>query len=206
MMGSPKSDKEAYEEEKPQYKVTLSEGFWLAETACTQALWEVVMGNNPSHFKGTQRPLEQVSWDYVLTFLAKLNERVPGLGARLPTEAEWEYAARAGDTKSRYGELDSIAWYRANSKGETHPVAQQQPNAWGLYDILGNVWEWTSDIARGYSPSPVTDPSHDVGADRVFRGGAWDDGARYCRAAYRGHGLPGSRVYNVGFRLARGSR
>ena len=151
-MGSPDDDEEAYsDDEKPRHKVTLTEGFWMAETPCTQALWEAMTGKNPSEFKGAQNPVENVSWDDIQAVLWALNERQSNLGLRLPTEAEWEYACRAGTQTPRYGKLDEVAWYRGNrlhrgnSRGTTHPVGQKAPNPWGLYDTLGNVWEWCQD-------------------------------------------------------------
>ena len=151
-MGSPEDEEGRWDDEGPQHEVEVK-AFSMGETPVTQAQWEAVMGNNPSRFKGLNRPVECVSWNDCQEFCRKLNELVPGLDARLPTEAEWEYAARAGTTGPRYGELDEIAWYSGNSDSQTHPVREKKPNAFGLYDMLGNVWEWCADAWKDY-PEP----------------------------------------------------
>jgi formylglycine-generating enzyme len=208
LMGSPKGDPEALEFEKPQHRVHLTKGFWLFDSPCTQALWHAVMGNNPSSFTGKGReehPVERVNWEDCQKFMVKLNALFPGLELRLPTEAEWEYACRAGTTAARYAEdLDAIAWYSRNSKEETHPVKQKQPNAWGVYDMLGNVDEWCHDGRRDYTAESVADPlgPTTAGADRVFRGGDWGGDARDVRAACRYWSRPGSRYDGLGFRCA----
>jgi sulfatase modifying factor 1 len=143
-MGSPANEEERWFNEV-QHEVELTSGFWLAETPVTQAVWESVIGSNPSSFKGRNRPVETVSWDDVQGFLSRANGASPGLSVRLPTEAEWEYACRAGTTGARYGQLDAVAWYYRNAGGETHEVKQKAANGWGLYDMLGNVWEWCAD-------------------------------------------------------------
>ena len=186
LMGAPDSESGLNEfgiahdpDDQPQHEVTLTKGFWIAETECTQALWEVVMGSNPSSFISDDRPVEKVSSDDTKVFFQNLNKQVPGLIARLPTEAEWEYAARAGTTGQRYGDLDAIAWYGGDYyTGTTHPVAQKLPNAWGLYDTLGNVEEWVADAydETFYSRSPAVDPLNYVGDARVYRGGDWYGG------------------------------
>lgn len=209
MMGSPKSENGRRwlfdDYEGPQRRVTLTKGFWLAETQVTQELWKAVdAGENPSTFKGIHRPVDGVSWIECQQFIEKLNAHVPSLHARLPTEAEWECAARAGTITSRYGELDDVAWYGKNSCSETTRVAWKKPNAWGLYDMLGNVWEWTGDCFGAYSPHAVIDPSNQAGAYRVARGGAWNSKARYCRAASRHGHEPDYRSHTLGLRLARG--
>ncbi len=206
LMGSPDEDEERYDDEGPQHEVTLTEGFWLADTACTQALWTAVMGNNPSDGGGDDHPVNQVSCDDTRDFLQRMETLAPGLGLQLPTEAQREYACRAGTTAPRYGEIGAIAWYGENSDGRTHPVAAKAPNAWGLYDMLGHVEEWCEDHwSKRYEPGPVVDPSGPVrGTRRVIRGGSWSDGARCCRAAYRFGFGPDNRSADVGFRVSRG--
>jgi formylglycine-generating enzyme required for sulfatase activity len=172
------------------------------------------MGNNPSHFKdnGKNCPVENVSWNDVQEFIKKLNSLVGNgydrpLQYRLPTEAEWEYAARAGSTTRYYwgNEIDDdFLWYGKNSEGKTHPVGQRKPNAFGLYDMLGNVWEWTNDWydSEYYSKSPSNDPTGpESGSIRVLRGGSWRDGAQNCRSSYRSRGTPGNRNGGIGFRV-----
>jgi len=161
------------------------------------------MRTNPSHFKGSSRPVESVSWEDVRQFLSALNEKKDGYRYRLPTEAEWEYAARAGATGGYAENLDAVAWYQANAGGETHPVGQKKPNAWGLYDMLGNVWEWCADWYGAYPATLVIDPSGpSQGTERVVRGGSWVSVARYLSATSRYGGAPG-RPYITGFRCAR---
>jgi formylglycine-generating enzyme required for sulfatase activity len=201
-MGSPDSDAEAQEEEKPAHRVTISQPFYLGKYPVTQAQWEAVMGNNPSKCKGDpNRPVESVSWDDVHAFLRKLTERERGGDYRLPTEAQWEYACRAGTETPRYHpDIAAIAWYSCNSSDQTYPVGQKLPNAWGLYDMLGNVWEWCHDGLRRYTPEAVVDP---MGPTlRVFRGGSWLAPAQDVRAACRLWGEPGHRIGLLGFRCA----
>ena len=169
----------------------------MFETPCTQALWEAVMGQNPSRFRGPTRPVEQVSWEDVEDFLTRIAAMVPGLRLGLPTEEQWEYACRAGSAAARYGDLDQIAWYSENSGGETHPVALKQPNGWGLHDMLGNVWEWCADAYWEYGTGKSGASAH-----RVIRGGSWYGDARYVRAAYRAHNEPSYRLNRLGFRCA----
>ena len=202
LMGSPEDEAERFDNEGPQHTVKLSHGFWMADTPCTQALWEGVMGDNPSNFRGPRRPVEQVSWDDVMGFLGRLNDRVPGLDAGLPTEAQWEYACRT--TTATYGELDAVAWYSSNSDGETHEVGLKRCNAWGLYDMLGNVWEWCADGLRTYQQSDEVDPTGPSGQGRVIRGGSWGNEPRVVRAAVRFWRRPGRRLGFLGFRLVRG--
>jgi formylglycine-generating enzyme required for sulfatase activity len=187
-MGSPQAEVGRLPNEGPQHEVVLTRGFWLGETEVTQAQWRAVMGANPSHFPGDDRPVERVSWDEVQRFLQGVNGR--GGRFRLPTEAEWEYAARAGSTGARYGALDEIAWYGGNSGRQTHPVGQKAANAWGLRDMLGNVWEWCSDRAvrwqDGYSEGRAVDPrGPSTGPLRVARGGSCSLVAPRVRVALR---------------------
>ena len=220
LMGSPESEWGRFDDEGPQHEVLISEGLFLAEAPVTQGLWEAVMGDNPSHFKGRQNPVEKVSWDECQRFLGALNKLSPGLECRLPSEAEWEYSCRAGTTTGTYaGELseveasqhamlDPIAWWRGNSEGETHPVKGKRPNRWGLYDMLGNVDEWCADRQRRYRQDAETDPSGptaEEGSPRVVRGGSWSDYARHVRAASRDGDEPVNRYDALGLRVARGS-
>jgi formylglycine-generating enzyme required for sulfatase activity len=199
--------------EAPQHEVTLTHGYWLGETPVTQALWVAVMGDNPSRFVGDALPVERVSWDDCQAFFDRLNSAFSCFAARLPTEAEWERACRGGtqgatwigelSSKHSAPELDAIAWYFGNSGGTTHAVAGKAANPYGLYDILGNVWEWCADAPRTYSSASVADPiGH--GSSRVYRGGAWRGSARYVRAADRLADEPGRRDDRLGFRLAGG--
>ena len=205
VMGSPED--EGYSDER-QHEVRISQGFLMGKYEVTQGEWEAVMGENPSHFTecGSRCPVEQVSWDDVQEFIRRLNEREFGSGHvyRLPTEAEWEYAARARTTGARHGELDEVAWYSENSNRTTHPVGQKWANAWGLHDMLGNVREWTADWYGKYPSGAVADPQGpDTGSGRVVRGGSWLDFAGRVRAAFRQDYSPASRYGNIGFRLVR---
>jgi len=180
VMGSPESEVGRWPGEGPQHEVTLTEGFWLAETPVTQALWEAVMGENPTCFKGAERPVGSVSWDDCQRFCARINERVAGHAVGLPTEAQWEYACRAGTQGANWlgtndaATLGRIAWWEGNSGGETHPVRQKDANPYGLYDMLGNVREWCIDGPRTYGTTPVRDPCGSLdGPGRVSRGGSW---------------------------------
>ena len=177
-------------------------GFWMFDTPCTQALWEAVMGENPSEFKGPDRPVESVSWDQCQEFLKRLNERCEGLELKLPSEAQWEYACRAGTETPRYREdLNEIAWYWENSQGETHSVGQKAPNDWGLYDTLGNVYEWCEDFwTDDYNRRRKRASA--ASAHRVIRGGSWSDDAQDVRAACRDHYEPSLRDNDLGFRCA----
>jgi formylglycine-generating enzyme required for sulfatase activity len=192
----------------------------MKATEVTQGEWQAVMGSNPSHFKncGANCPVEQVSWDDAVGYANALSRReglpecyagstFTGLtctGYRLPTEAEWEYAARAGTTTATHADRGTVAWFSENSGSETHPVGQKQPNAWGLYDMLGNVWEWTSGWYDRYPSGPVADPTGTgAGLNRVYRGGSWRLNARYARAAYRDNDRPVNRSNALGFRLVR---
>lgn len=220
LMGSPEGEVDRFDDET-QHEVTLTCGYWLADTACTQALWQAVIGDNPSEFKDDRaNPVEQVSWDDVQTFLARLNELVPGLAAGLPSEAQWENACRAGTTTPfSFGKnitpeqvnYDGNYPYADGEKGEcrerTVPVKSLPPNPWGLYEMHGNVREWCADWHGDYPQGPQTDPfGPPKGVLRVLRGGSWIDFGQLCRAANRGGREPGFRFYSIGFRLAPGQR
>ncbi len=196
VMGSPEKEGDRYDDER-QHQVTLTRGYWLFDTPVTQALWQAVMGKNPSHFKGADHPVEGVSWQDCVQFMKKLNREVSGLDLQLPSEAQWEYACRAGTTAATYaGDLENetepavlkeIAWYGKNSGSKTHPVAKKKANSWGLYDMLGNVHEWCADWWQtDFAAEAVIDPTGPGrGTERVIRGGSWFNDARHVRAAYR---------------------
>ena len=196
---------DAFSDEKP-HQVTLST-YSIGETEVTQALWQAVMGSNPSNFKGDQRPVEKVSWDDCQTFIQKLNQ-LTGRKFRLPTEAEWEYAARGGNKSRGYkysgsNTISAVAWYDDNSSSSTHDVKTKQANELGLYDMSGNVWEWCQDWYGDYSSGAQTNPTGALrGSRRVFRGGGWISGARYCRVAIRDYFAPDYRHHSLGLRLA----
>ena len=203
-MGS--TSAEADSDERPVTRVRISRGYWLGKYEVTQAEWQAVMGGNPSSFDecGPDCPVERVSWNDAQGFIRRLNSRSGGSRYRLPTEAEWEYAARAGTSGDRYGNLDAIAWYDRNSGYRTHPVGRKAPNAWGLHDMLGNVWEWVEDWKGPYSGGSVTDPrGPGSGSSRVYRGCSWALPASYCRASDRRLVSPGDRFFVLGFRLLR---
>jgi len=192
-------------DEKPPHKVTISKAFYLGKYAVTQAQWQAVMRGNPSDFKGDRNlPVENVSWDDCQEFCGKLSAKTEQ-AIRLPTEAEWEFACRAriGDDISK---LDQYAWFYENSDGKTHPVGQKRANAWCLYDMIGNVWEWCADWYGPYVSGAQTDPrGMSSGNGRVLRGGSWYSLALDCRAAYRDSNAPGYRNDNYGFRCAVGT-
>jgi formylglycine-generating enzyme required for sulfatase activity len=199
-MGSENGD----DNEKPVHQVRLSRSFEMGKYEVTQAEWQAVMNNNPSHFKGEKLPVETVSWAAAQGFIERLNARDDGYVYRLPTEAEWEYACRAGSTGDYAGQLDEMGWYDGNAGGKTHPVGQKKPNAWGLYDLHGNVWEWCQDWLDKYPSAAVTDPiGLNTGSGRVFRGGSWNYTAADCRSANRLGFSPGDGFYYLGFRLVR---
>ena len=213
LMGSPDSDSNAFGDEKPQHRVQITKPFYLGKHLVTQEQWQAVMGSNPSYFKVPRNPVERVSWEDCQKFLGKLNGRAgnPAVRFQLPTEAQWEYACRAAmRTKYCFGneesQLGDYAWYDANSGGATYPVGEQRPNAWGLHDMYGNVWEWCADwFSDGYyAGSPADDPTGPAaGISRVCRGGSWGCTTRFCRSAFRGRNAPGNRSGDLGFRVAR---
>ena len=200
------------ESDETPHEVTLTQPFYLGVTEVTNAQWKTVMGNVPSNWKDDDLPVEQVSWEDAVSFCKKLSslptERAAGRVYRLPTEAEWEYSCRAGtSTEYSFGNEESLigdlAWFDGNSEDRTHPVGQKQPNAWGLYDMHGNVWEWCSDRHDYLLDGAVTDPERlSSGSGRVNRGGCWKYSADYCRSANRYWDIPSIRYYNLGFRLA----
>lgn len=242
-MGSP-ADEHGHDRDELRHQVTLTRGYWIADTACTQALWEAVTGARPSRFEGSDRPVENISWEDIQGFLDRLGAQLDAVVARrptraigrspddalsaaqgpmrlrLPTEAEWEYACRAGttgpfafgdDIDPELANYDGNHPYRGSRKGlyrgETVPVASLPANAWGLYEMHGNVWEWCHDWFGDYPSVPVTDPVGPLrGEDRVLRGGSWFDVARLLRSAARYANLPGyrSRYHSDGFRFALG--
>ncbi len=277
LMGSPETEKTTDDlelRERPQHRVTISKGFELGKYEVTQAQWEAVMGANPSQYKGAKLPIENVSWDDVQLFLERLAPLDDKHVYRLPTEAEWEYACRAGsngdfagqefneeaerereqkaererakaereraktkvkaprpqanaeifpkpkspaelarekyfETPAYYDPLLKLGWFAVNAQKRTHPGGEKQPNAWGLYDLHGNVWEWCADWydANYYRTGAATDPpGPPTGAYRVNRGGSWQVPARLCRASLRGYDLPTLRTALIGFRLLRRSK
>jgi formylglycine-generating enzyme required for sulfatase activity len=208
MMGANEEDTDAYDGERPTHQVTLS-SYFIGETVVTQALWETVMGENKnlSRFKGANRPVEMVSWDDCQEFIRKLNEKTKR-NFRLPTEAEWEFAARGGNKSEGYkyagsNNIKDVAWYNGNSKGETHPVAKYHPNELGLYDMSGNVWEWCLDWYGAYDNNSQTNPKGPKdGEDHVLRGGGWNNDSRNCRSLCRVSNTPSLKIYDLGLRLA----
>ena len=206
MMGCSAGDTECRDPEQPAHHVRITKAFELGRYEVTQAQWQSVMGSNPSIFKGSNRPVELVSWSDVQDFLQKLNAKQDGYRYRLPTEAEWEYAARAGTTGAYAGPPASMAWYDSNSGRHTHPVGQKQPNAWGLYDMIGNVWEWVQDWydETFYARSPAADPvGPSGGTHRVVRGSSWYNGMSDTRLSLRFRYDPTSRDPDIGFRCVR---
>jgi formylglycine-generating enzyme required for sulfatase activity len=208
---------------EPVHSVTLSD-FSIGKYPVTQKLWQEVMGSNPSHFKGDDLPVEKVSWDDVQDFLKKLNAKFPGHGFRLPTEAEWEFAARGGALSKGYqyagsDDLQEVGWFWENSGDKplssewkadlvqknncrTHPVGQKKANELGLYDMSGNVWEWCADWYGDYAAEAQKNPEGPkTGTYRVIRGGSWGGTARTCRVAFRNRVAPEYRDDDLGFRL-----
>ncbi len=216
MMGSSTSEEGRYDDEERQHEVMLTKGFWMMETEVTQKQWKAVMGNNPSFFKGDDLPVEQVSWNDCQEFCKKCAQL--GLPVQLPTEAQWEYACRAGSTTAYFwgnalngdkancdGNYPCGTTTKGKYIGKTTPVGSYQPNAWGLYDMHGNVWEWCQDWKADYPSGSVTNPTGpSSGSNRVRRGGGWNNLARLCRSACRGYSGPGDRYGRLGFRVLRG--
>lgn len=211
------------DDEGPEHEVRIGAAFELGKVEVTQAQWEAVMrdphkpmpadgavGATPSHFKGANLPVESVSWDDVQLFLQRLNERESTYKFRLPTEAEWEYASRAGaKPQASLKDAEEEAWFKGNAGDTTHAIGGKKPNHWGLYDMDGNVAEWVSDWygADYYAGSPHTDPKGpSTGSYRVFKGGAWLTDAALCRPTIRNFDFPNSRFYHVGFRLVRAAK
>ena len=207
MMGATSEMKDPYSDEKPVHQVTLTNDYYMGKYEVTQALWQAVMGSNPSNFKGDNLPVETVNWNDCQEFISKLNS-LTGRKFRLPTEAEWEYAARGGKKSRGYQysgsrKISDVAWYEGNSRSKTHPVGRKQANELGIYDMSGNVWEWCSDWYGSYSSSSQTNPmGSDSGAKRVRRGGSWCYIARICRSSYRYGDAPDCRGLYLGLRLA----
>ncbi|MDD6744894.1 MAG: SUMF1/EgtB/PvdO family nonheme iron enzyme, partial [Bacteroidales bacterium] len=205
-MGATAEQQEPKDDENPAHSVTLS-SYYIGKYEVTRALWKAVMGGNPSCFKVDNLPVECVSWDDCQTFLRKLNA-MTGKNFRLPTEAEWEYAARGGNRSRGYqysgsNNLSDVAWYYGNSGNKTHPVGTKAPNELGIYNMSGNVHEWCQDWYGDYSSSAQTNPAGPgSGSDRVIRGGSWYNGATCCRVAYRCYYYPGYRNFDLGLRLA----
>jgi len=223
MMGSPEEEKEreGYEgADETLHEAILTHGFWLADTACTQEMWQAVMRENPSEFRDDPRnPVEKVSWETIRSdFLPRINGAIPGIGLCLPTEAQWEFACRAGTTTPFWwgdeltaddANYDGNHPYAGGSKGEyrqkTVQVKTFKPNPWGLWQMHGNVWEWCADWFGAYSQGPVIDPrGPDTGTFRVLRGGSWNCSGRGLRSAFRDWNDPSYAWLNYGFRLARG--
>ena len=205
-MGSTNGDSD----ERPVHTVSITEPFYLQKTEVTQGQWNAVMGTNPARFSscGELCPVEQVSWDDVQLFLRRLNELDPGKGYRLPAEAEWEYACRAGTTGDYggTGNLEEMGWHSENSGSQTHTVAEKRPNAWGLYDMHGNVWEWVQESYGPYPEGGVPDPAQpSTRTARVLRGGSWFSHGVNTRCARRYGYPPSYKDYAGGFRLAMSS-
>jgi len=211
-MGSPADEPERHQAEGPRQQVTLTQGFWLGKTEVTQAQYETITGVNPSTFvtAGKDAPVERVSWFDAMAFCRKLTERERAAGRlpdgyvyTLPTEAQWEYACRAGTTGAYAGEPEAMAWHSNNSGGTTHPVGLKRPNTWGFHDMSGNVLEWCLDWWGDYPGGAVTDPTGPArGYYRMARGGSWRMEIGVGRSAARSGGSNGRLDYTLGFRLA----
>ena len=205
-MMSATSEKQGPIDWDPVHQVTLTNDYYMGKYEVTQILWKTVMGSNPSFFKGDDLPVENVSWKDCQKFISKLS-RVTGRKFRLPTEAEWEYAARGGKKERGYqysgsSNISDVAWYAGNNSNKTHTVGTKRANELGIYDMTGNVLEWCQDKYGLYSRSSQTNPTGAVnGSDRVFRGGGWGNDARSCGSSHRFHGPTGTRLADLGFRL-----
>jgi formylglycine-generating enzyme required for sulfatase activity len=203
LRGSPETEED---KEENEHEVTLTQPFYMGKFEVTQEQYQQVMGNNPSRFQGRDLPVGQVSWDDAQEFCKKASEKT-GQTVRLPTEAEWEHACRAG-TNTTYctgdaeADLDRAAWWPGNSGHKTHPVGRKAANPWGLYDMHGNVSEWCADWLWGYGRGAVADPQGPTkGARRVKRGGSWLMYREYCRSAHRDGSFPDNRSWVIGFRV-----
>ena len=207
MMGAAPGEVGAYKDEQPRHKVKIA-AFSIGQYEVTQGQWQAVMGSNPSYFKqcGDNCPVESVSFNDVLTFIEKLNAKT-GQTYRLPTEAEWEYACRAGQDTLYCGgnDPDAVAWYSDNSGSKTHPLGGKQPNAFGLYDMSGNAWEWVQDCYHdSYQGAPGDGSAWGSGAEcaiRVLRGGSFGNNQNYARCASRSYADPDYRSNDYGFRI-----
>jgi len=215
LMGSAESGPN---DEKPVHEVKISRDYWMGAREITQAQWRTLMGTDPSKYKGDELPVEMVSWHETVEFCRKLTQRerkasrLPdGYVYRLPTEAEWEYAARGGNKSKGFmypgsNDPEEVAWYHPGSSDETHPVGTKRPNELGLYDMAGNVWEWCLDFYAPdyYANSSKADPLNDNYGDKTYRlcrGGSWGLYPTHCRSANRGGGTPAGRFYSYGFRV-----
>jgi len=195
-MGCSPNDEECDDVEKPAHTVAITKGFWIGKSEVPQAAYQKVTGTNPSYFRGLNRPVEQVTWTDAESFCQEI-------GGRLPTEAEWEYAARGGSAAPRHSDLERIAWYRGNSGNETNDIMTKAKNAFGLHDMIGNVWEWVVDWYAPYSTSAATDPRGPATGDtKVARGGSWDLFQQVARVSFRYRNQLSSRSYNIGLRCA----
>ena len=206
MMGATSEMKDPYDNEKPIHQVTLTNDYYMGKYEVTQALWQAVMGSNPSYFKGDNLPVEKVSWNDCQEFISRLNG-MTGRKFRLPTEAEWEYAARGGKKSRGYQysgsyNISDVAWCGGNSGSKTHSVGTKQANELGIYDMSGNVYEWCQDWKSSYYSSSQTNPTGATsGSGRVRRGGCWYGIGQYCRSSARGSSSPGLRYGYLGLRL-----
>ncbi|MCL2510484.1 MAG: formylglycine-generating enzyme family protein [Bacteroidales bacterium] len=201
------TDDECTERELPAHQVTLTNDYYIGKYPVTQFQWEAIMGNNPSKFKGCDDcPVESVSWNDIQEYITKLN-KMTGKNYRLPTEAEWEFAARGGNQSEGYkysgsNDLDAVAWYVENSGNETHPVGINAPNELGIYDMTGNVLEWCHDWYAEYTEDPKTNPQGPAGGShRILRGGSCYSYVQHCRVSRRTYIAPAYRIYHYGFRV-----